>query len=582
MAFGAVSEQARVWRLLAHSAWQSGLRWLHGGPMFRWQPFSPTPSRLLIAPQDLRTADSTNAADIYAGRFLFAGYLVETGGRSPFEVEPPSDDWSRALHGFGWLRHMRAANTNVARQNARALVDDWIKTCGRWHAVGWEEPVVARRILSWLSQSPLILEGCDRDFYRRFLRSIARQVRYLRKTINETHDGVPRLTVAIAIAAATVCMAGQNRFVRQSLRRLDQELARQILADGGHISRNPAALVEILVDLLPVRQALSMQGLPAPQNVMTAIDRMMPMVRFFRHGDGAFAHFNGCGSTAADILATILAYDDARGAAPVNAPHSGYQRLTGGDTVVLMETGKPPPISVSDRAHAGCLSIEVSSRRNRLIINCGVSGISRGRWSGVARSTAAHSTAIIEDTSSARFLSGRYSGRWLGAPVISGPTNVPVAREESDAGTRVVASHNGYQERFRIVHERDITLSGDGTVIDGIDRFKPTSTLGNEDAYAVRFHLHPQVKASLTRAGTAVLLVCPDGEAWEFVAPHAEMAIEESIYLSDVYSHRRTEQIVLFGRAKTEPEARWQLRRTATSKTVRKRVGESAAPELDL
>ena len=54
---------------------------------------------------------------------------------------------------------------------------------------------------------------------------------------------------------------------------------------------------------------------------------MMPMLRFFRHGDGNFALFNGMGPTAADLMATILAYDDARGEPVTNAPHSGYQRI---------------------------------------------------------------------------------------------------------------------------------------------------------------------------------------------------------------------------------------------------------------
>ncbi len=113
--------------------------------MFRLFSFGSAPSRLLIAPQDLRTADATNAADIYAGRFLFAGHLVEVGGQSPFDVEPPNLEWGKALHGFSWLRHLRAAETNMAQQNARALVEDWIKTCGRWHDIGWNKrllPVV--------------------------------------------------------------------------------------------------------------------------------------------------------------------------------------------------------------------------------------------------------------------------------------------------------------------------------------------------------------------------------------------------------------------------------------------------------
>ena len=87
--------------------------------------------RLIIAPHDLRTADATRAAEIYAGRFVFAGKIVTCHGRSIFDLEPPSEDWEVALLGFGWLRHLRAADTALTRANARSLVDDWISNPGR-------------------------------------------------------------------------------------------------------------------------------------------------------------------------------------------------------------------------------------------------------------------------------------------------------------------------------------------------------------------------------------------------------------------------------------------------------------------
>ncbi|SHM95643.1 heparinase II/III family protein [Roseibium suaedae] len=567
---GAFSEQGRIWRLLAGHAWQQTLKWVHGGPLFRLRPQPGAPSRLLIAPQDLRTADQTNAADIYGGRFLFSGHLVETHGESPFEIGGTHPDWQRELHGFAWLRDLRAAESRIAGQNARALVDDWMRICGKRHPIGWDVPVVTRRVMSWLAHSPFILDDGDHDFYSRFLKSLARQVRFLRKTINETQDGVERLQAALAISAACVSMAGQGRYARQSIRRLDQELTRQILTDGGHISRNPRAIIEILADLLPVRQAFIAQGLELPETMMLSVDRMMPMMRFFRHGDGAFAHFNGMGSTPNDLVATIMAYDDARGAAPGNAPHTGYQRLTGGKSVVLVDTGKPPALAVSGNAHAGCLSFEFSSGLNRIVVNCGVSGRSNEAWRRVSRSTPAHSTATIEETSSCRFLTERPFGRWLGTPVIAGPSMVPVERNDDDFGTRVSASHDGYVANFGLVHARDLRLSSDGTVLDGIDSFVLQRNPGREGFYAVRFHLHPAIKSSFLRGGTAVLLVCRDGEAWEFDAPGSELALEESIYLSDVYGHRKTMQMVIYGHARENQTVSWQFRRTAVAKLTRR------------
>ncbi|MFL5156753.1 MAG: heparinase, partial [Microvirga sp.] len=87
---------------------------------------APAPTRLLFAPQDLRTADPTIATDIYSGFFAFAGRAVTTSGRSPFAFVPPSRAWGQALYGFGWLRHLRAAGTALAQANARSLVDEFV------------------------------------------------------------------------------------------------------------------------------------------------------------------------------------------------------------------------------------------------------------------------------------------------------------------------------------------------------------------------------------------------------------------------------------------------------------------------
>src|SRR5262249_23502174 len=146
------------------------------------------------------------------------------------------------------------------------------------------------------------------------------------------------------------------------------------------------------------------RNLAPPPALLNAIDRMMPMLRFFRHPDGNFALFNGMGPTPRDTLTTVLAYDDARGAPVANAAYSGYQRGDADGAVLLMETGAAPPLETSQEAHAGCLSFELSARQQRLIVNCGLPSSGRGNWRQAARATAAHATVVFNDTSSAHFV----------------------------------------------------------------------------------------------------------------------------------------------------------------------------------
>jgi uncharacterized heparinase superfamily protein len=567
MPVGSVSGQGRQMRFAVSALARAATYRYHSSPLYRWRYAGRAPERLLIAPIDLRTADPTVALDIYEGRFVFFGNGVDVDGYSVFDVEPPNEDWARTLHGFSWLRHLRAADMAISRSNARALVDEWIRYTSRFDAIAWEPDVVARRLISWLSQTPLILDGCDYPFYRRFMRSINRQVRHLRRTAFDGMPGLPRLQVMIALAASALSMSDQPRFLKAASRLLDLELVRQILPDGGHVSRNPGAILELLIDLLPLRQAYTARGTQPSRILLSAIDRMMPMLRFFRMGDGSFARFNGLGDTPADLLATVLAYDDIRGAPLANAPHSGYQRIESAGTVILMDTGRPPPITYSVNAHAGCLAFEMSVGRQRLIMNCGAPGIDLGPMRRMARTTAAHSTVTLNDTSSCRFLTRSWAGDWLGEAITSGPTRVDLDRRAEGDATVITARHNGYAERYNIIHERRLSLSDAGDRLEGVDSFLTPSgnqvSRSGKDAFAIRFHLHPSVRTTRSDDGRKVMMELPDGERWEFETDTLEVEIDESILFTANRGTHATDQIVIHGRVQHVQSVAWQLHRTA-------------------
>ncbi len=571
--------------LIGRRVFRSLLAGINAHPLLRWRFGSAQTDRLAIAPQDLRTADATRAAEIYAGRFAFAGKVVICDRRSPFEMTPPSDEWAVTLLSFSWLRHLRAADSAINRANARSLIDEWINLQGGWHPLGWRLDILSRRIMCWLSQAPFVLQDADARFYRRFIRSLSRQVRYLRRSVKQTRDGLPRLQALMALNYATLCLQGQSGALRGNARRLIEELRRQILPDGGHISRNPGVLIELLVDLLPLRQLFSARHLQPPPALNNAIDRMMPMLRFFRHGDGNFAHFNGMGPTPVDLLATALAYDDARGMPVSNAPHSGYQRIDAGQSALLMDSGKPPPLAVSQRAHAGCLSFELSWKAHRLVINCGLPAVNKENWRQVARATAAHSTATFNDQSSCRFFESSLRKIIGGIVIVSGPRQVAVERHEQSDGVLLRASHDGYAPDFGVIHSRAIRLSADGRALDGEDSFAAADggelPLNAADEYAIRFHLHPAIKANRLSDGHGVILLLPDKDIWSFGTYGETVHIEESVYLAGPDGPRRTVQIVIYGHARQHPVVRWSLRHTPPL-PVTARPDRAEEPELPL
>ncbi len=546
-------------RLALHRAGRVGRKLRQGaaaGPIGRWRARRGGASELVIAPPDIRTADPTVALDIYAGRYVFAGQVLETEGGSPFHAVPPSQDWLRELHGFGWLRHLRAADTPLARSNARAVVSDWQKLFGKpAGGPAWETAVAAQRALSLLAQSPLILADADHGAYRRFVRCLLGHAAYLKNGIGACEPGLPRLKAAIAMAAIGLSLTRQERLARAGLERLDHELEVQILPDGGHVSRNPTALVDALVDLLPLRQALVARGQSPSALLIGSIDRMLPMLRFFRHADGSFAHFNGTAASASSLVPALLAYDEALGAPISSAAYSGYERVAAGGMLMLVDAGRPPPIALSSEAHAGALAFELSSGPHRIVINCGAPAARHRELRRAARLTAAHSTAVLEDYSSCRF-----DGPESDAHIVAGPRSV-TARREVLADGRVILelAHDGYQRRLGLVHQRRLVIAADGSGVHGSDLF-PGEALQPAIHFAVRFHLHPAVKAAPADLPNNIDLTLPSREVWRFEAS-APTTIEDSVMLSDVVGTRRTHQIVLRDVVQKNPAIGWRFER---------------------
>ncbi|MBL0374132.1 heparinase II/III family protein [Rhizobium sp. KVB221] len=520
------------------------------------------PDRLIVAPTDLRASDPFIAEEIAAGRFALAGRMLAADGKSPFTLELPSREFAHRLHSFSWLRHVRASRSDTHSEVARQLAADWLAIHGRRiTGVAWEADIVAQRIIAWLSHSTVLLKGADIRFYRRFLRSLTAQVRYLEKIAHHVADGEARLRVRIALAAASVSIPSSGRRIKRAAQLLNAELDRQILSDGGHISRNPRTGLELLLDLLPLRQTYVNLGHDVPVRLIPAIDRMYPALRFFRHQGGELALFNGATTTLANELMSVLRYDETAGKPFKALPHVRYQRLALGDTVILVDTGTPMTAEMSKTAHAGCLSFEMSSGRYRFIINSGAPRFAGEHYRQLSRATAAHSTVTVNDTSSSRISRSAISG-----PIFAdGVTSVKMERRDSADGVEeLVASHDGYLEPFGLIHERMIHLNEAGSRIRGRDRLmtadgaEPDASV--EDTAVIRFHIHPQVDIRPV-SRHEVRLVAPDGETWLFSTADTEIDIEDDVFFADPSGIRASRQIELSFRVGEVSEVQWVMTR---------------------
>jgi uncharacterized heparinase superfamily protein len=219
------------------------------------------------------------------------------------------------------------------------------------------------------------------------------------------------------------------------------------------------------------------------------------------------------------------------------------------------------------------------------VVNCGLPAVNKENWRQVARATAAHSTVTFNDTSSCAFAEQRWLRRlFSGAVIAGGPRHVNVEREQQQ-GLSLRASHDGYARAFGAIHTRFIALSPDGLALEGEDSFSPardeTFSVQQPDEYAIRFHLHPAVKANRLANGRGVILLLTDREVWSFSAHGETVEMEESVFLAGLDGPRRTLQIVIYGHARDRRVQRWSFRRSPPL-PMAERPEQAEEPELPL
>ena len=495
-----------------------------------------------LNPPDPGEGDPVRGADILENGVDFAS-LVEG-----FEPNP---------HGFAFLRDLRAVRSGAAQVAARTLLGNWIEHHEDERDWPWQPPVAGERLINWLCAHRFVSAGAGPEFAQLFERSFARHVKRLRRDYARMAPNADRFRVLKALIYAGVCLPGRRKIVDWSLTRLAREIDLQIFPDGGQYERDPSLLAAILGDLVELRACLGLGLIKAPAWLQHAVERIGPMVRFCRHGDGGLALFNGSVEEDPETIERLLMAARAGDRAPASAPHAGFERLARKASVVLVDTGGPPPNGLDFDAHAGTLAFEMSVGAARLVVNCGAYRGGDPTWRRASRATAAHSTLVVEDTNSAEVQDNGGLGRRVG--------KVTVRRDSAGGGAVLEAAHDGYASRFGLVHRRRLTLETDGLCLRGEDCLQGES--GRE--YALRFHLHPTVEASIAPAiavsEPTVQLRLADGQVWSFACDGHQPAIEESVYFGRAGRGQPSQQIVLGGRTVNgETLISWSLRRTAT------------------
>ena len=492
-----------------------------------------------------------------AGNFQFGGHLVQQPGVALWDLPVPDKAFADEMDGFGWLDDLAAVGDGTTRKLAQQWTMTWILRHGGGKGGGWSPDLTGRRLIRWINHAILLLNGQTQANSEKFYRSLAQQSVYLDRRWSMASPGLPRFEALTGLIYAGISLNGMEHLVESTAKVLARECAGQIDANGGISTRCPEDLMEVFSLLSWAGAALEEAGRTTEADHRAALERIAATLRVLRHNDGGLARFHGGGQGAQGRLDQALSSFEV-GPRSSDQLAMGFARLSCGRTSIVADMAKPPADKSSLNAHASTLAFELTSARRQVIVNCG-SGAPFGLdWRRAGRATPSHSTLSIDGVSSAKLV-GSVDGEVLTA----GPNKVPVQHGSDATGMRVIGSHDGYLKTFGLTHVRKLELSADGRVATGEDTLGALSdadrivferhmdqTALSGVAFSVRFHLHPDVDASVDMGGSAISLTLKSGEVWVFRhGGKAEMSLEPSVYLEKGrLKPRASQQIVLSSR----------------------------------
>ena len=508
---------------------------------------------------------------LYArGKQLVAGQFSykDAGAAQPdvaiWDARFPDADVQRQTHGFGWLDDLAALGSGKAQALAQAWTFDWLARFGRGRGPGWRAEIVGRRLIRWINHAPFLLQDRHDADRIALMASLSAQLHFLARRWPEASAGLDRVEALSAAIIAGLVLGGLSATVDPALLALAAHLEAEVDMGGGIASRNPEDLLDLFTLLTWVEQALAEAGRAIPAEVLTAIERIAPVLRALRHADGGLARFHGGGRGAEGRLDAALANAGIK-PMPSAGMAMGFVRLTGGRSSIVVDAAPPPQGNAL--AHASLGAFELTSGRRPVVVSVGSGAAFGAQWLAPGRTTAAHSTLGVEDMSSSRL-----GPKGVG-PFVMRADTTSLRLFPGDAGAGMHLAHDGWAKSHGVLHLRDLMLTKGGRLLTGTDRLAPAPALDKRGfgratlrkaglPFAIRFHLHPDVDARLDMGGAAVSLTLKSGEIWVFRHDgQAKLTLEPTVYLEKTRMRPRDSlQIVLSGTARgLETQLGWTL-----------------------
>ena len=456
------------------------------------------------------------------------------------------------LNSFFWLFSLDLRSSKKDTQN---IILQWINKNHRYNSKSWETDIVAKRIIAWTSNSRLTYEDGSADYKNKFNRIIKKQINHLINEIERLEWVDDKMIGCAAIILTGLIYQDKDGYLKIGLNLLKKLVKFSFDNDGFPKSRNIRQLCFYLKYFILIREWFKESQSEIPDFINENIYYLGQAYAFSWQNNKVDLLFNGNNETNNidfDHYLKKLGYSFKNQSNELG----GYVALSSKKTSLLMDIGSSPDKKFSSNYQAGALSFEIISNGKKLICNSGYFQNHNHQLNELSKSSAIHSTLIIDDSSSCKFNKTKNEDSKISHGLRILKKNIIFEKNY----WKINAAHDGYLKQYGIIHEREIEFYCEQIKFVGYDKIISKNKIKHLK-FEIRFHLEPNIKIMKTQDNKSILIDL-DGEGWKFNSDNNTMNIDSGLYFGKKETFVDNQNIAISGMTNDENQTiKWEIKK---------------------
>ena len=455
----------------------------------------------------------------------------------------------KKLHSFFWLFSL---DLKSSKKTTHSIILNWIDNNKKYNQKSWETDVLSKRVISWISNSQLTYEDGDEDYKEKFNFMINKQINHL---INEISRS--KLVDDKMIGCTAIILTGlsynDKKILDFGINLLKKISSFSFDTSGFPKSRGIRQLTFYLKYFVLIRELLKESQKEIPEYLNENIYYLGQAYNFIWQSTKSNFLFNGNHDSDHSDFDNYLKNQGYKFKGNLNE-FGGYAILKNKNFRLIMDLGSSPEKKFSTNYQSGPLSFEIFYKGIKLITNSGYFQNIKHQLNDISRSTAAHSTLTVDNNSISRF---KKSVNGI-SQIEKGFKIIKKNIISEDLFWSLKGSHDGYQKKYGIIHERTIEFYPEKNKFIGLDKLIKKKNFKSSN-FEIRFHLMPNAKVTKTQEGKSVLIEL-ENSGWRFFCKDHKLDVETGLYFGKKNSYTENQNIFITGISqKDDQEIRWEI-----------------------